>query len=260
MERYSELIELPSQGRLYDGKLPGGEIEIYAMGVEEESMLIGKNNKTEASRALDRLIERCIKTDFPIDELLVSDRFYIFLMIRKISYGSIYDYFVTCPNCGDKVSQHVDIPGSFNVTLLDEGVTEPFYTDLPMCKKRVGFKLLRMKDETDTQMYSRNQRRVSKNSDINHEYLYRIAKHIVSVDDIVDGDLDQKITNISITEALEFVRTLIGRDSSKLKSAIAKNDCGIDLKFDTDCNSCGEEFKTSLEFTAEFFRPESDEV
>ena len=259
MERYSELIELPSQGRLYGDKLPGGEIEIYAMGAEEEAILINKS-KQESSRALDRLIERCIKTDFPSEELLISDRLYIFLMMRKISYSDTYKYRIKCPHCGFSFMHEISIPGSFMVTLLDEGVKEPFYVDLPRCKKRIGFKLLRASDEKDAQMYIRNQNRSNKSSDADPGYLYRLAKHMISIDDIPEEGKEASITSVGIVDALTFVKTMIGMDSSKFKDAIADNDCGIDLRMDVECNSgsCGEEFKATLEFTAEFFRPESD--
>ena len=262
MDRYSDLIELPSQGRLYDGRLPGGEIEIYAMGVKEEALLIGKDNKLEASRALDRLLESCIKTDFPLDDVLMSDRFYILLMIRKISYSPVYTYDIKCPICKARFKHTIEIPGSFSVTLLDDGTKEPFFVDLPLCGKRVGFRLLRSSDEKDTQMYIRNQVRASKDKITNYGYIYRLAKHVISIDDIPENpeeNLDEP-TKVSVNESLRFVEMLRGGDSSKLKDAIAKCDCGLDTTFNAECVDCGEEFKAGFEFTPEFFRPESGEV
>jgi len=265
-----DIIELPSQGLLYDGELREGKVTISPMGTKEESLLVSRKGRSDAHLILDKIIARCLQTSFNLDNMLVADRFYILLMIRNLSYGSNYGYKVKCPECGEKFKKDIRIPDDFTITILDEGVKEPFYADLPRCRKRVGFHLLRVEDEKAVEKYTAHEYRRSQ-QDGDPGYIYRLARHIVSIDDIPEpreGEDEEgesasfTPTEVNLEQALELCETLIGIDSSAFKDAIAKNDCGVNLLIKAECPNpnCGDDFESLLKFTPEFFRPVPAEV
>lgn len=260
MEKPVEIIELPSRGLLYGGKMPGGEITIQPMGAKEESLLVSRKGRADAHMILDKIIGRCVVSDFPLDELLVSDKFYVLLMIRNISYGDEYSWKVTCPECGFKDKYEVRIPRDFTITLLDDGVREPFYVDLPKCGKRIGYRMLRVSDEKEVERYTRHEYRKS-HVEGDPGYIYRLARHITSIDDLPESEeATCPVTEVDISQAMELVENLIGKDLGVFKQALSNSDCGVNLIFDKECNQCGEDFQTLMKFTPDFFRAVPDAV
>lgn len=244
-----EVIELPSQGYFYGDKLPGGEIEIYPMTAEEESIIASKKNSKNAHLILDSVVESCLASKFKVDDLLISDELYILLLLRKVSYSPEYNYEVRCPACGEKFKKKVVIPDEFSVTIPDEGTSEPFKIDLPRSGKTVEFRLLRVKDEKEVRKFTRNAYRKSTQKG-DPGYTYRLARSIVSV----DGE------EVNIKEAHDLVKGLIGEDSSYLKTAYGSADCGVNLDMEVECKYCSFEFDTKLTMNKEFFRPVTPEV
>ena len=96
MANYTEKHVLPSMGLLNEG-LDNGEVVIRNMTTAEEKMLLGSTQD-----AFDNILKACIvePKDLDLDELCSSDKHFLLMKLRIISYGS--DYFVgyKCPSCG----------------------------------------------------------------------------------------------------------------------------------------------------------------
>lgn len=237
-------IQVPSRGHLYGGKFPSGELIISAMTTMEEQLLQSKSS--DKVNILNELCERCIlKMPVSFNELLLPDMFYILLCIRNISYGPVYTFNLTCPECSQKFRKDVTVPNDLEVTgLSEEDDCEPYEIFLPMSQKKVKFSLLRIKNENDIRRFTKNaySKSVVKGDP---SYSYRIASYIQSIDDKEMNPIDK----------LEFVQNLISGDTNVLRNAIEKREFGANLRIDCDCPACGDSSKTMMPFDSEFFRP-----
>ena len=127
--------------------------------------------------------------------------------------------------------------------VFNENDTEPFEVNLPASGKKVALKLLRVADEREILRYAKRSSFGVEDGDPG--YIYRIARHIVSI----DGE------ELPIDQVLNFCEELIGKDSTAIQIELEKHDCGLDLTMHHSCNMCGSEFDEVLPLTAEFFRP-----
>jgi len=246
--RYAYWTWCPSQGHLYNGKFPGGEIVISPMTTMEEKIL--QQAGKDRMEIIDTLIQRCLlKCPVPYDDLLIPDMFYMLMIIRNITYGSTYKFRLECARCSLEYQQQIEIPEGLKLRCLTEkdGV-EPWEITLPRSGDKIQFRLLRVEDESDIRRWSRQayQRSVQVGDPA---YAYRLGTHIVSVNG----------KTVDPLERLEYAEEMIGADSLSLRNAIEKKDFGVRLQLDATCPSCGHESKSRLPFDREFFRPSNGE-
>jgi rRNA maturation protein Nop10 len=236
-------MTLPSYGLMYDGAIPGGTVPYSPMTGKEEMLLAGGRGSV-----LDGILSACLSlpVGFKPSDLLVSDRFFAMLILRSVSYGEDYTFKVQCEDCDSKFKHTVRIPGDFDVKVLSEGVTEPFLVELPHSKKVVSFRLLRGTDELSIQKHTDREFQQNKKVEGDPAYIFRLAKHIVAIDDEEVKD---------IRKAMTFVESLIGKDSVAFRNAIDEVDFGIDTTLKFECPRCGEENETVMPLNSEFFRP-----
>jgi len=99
-------------------------------------MLIYSNEEVE--EALDVLLQSCIvqpedsKKNINVEDLWLMDRFYLLLMLRKATKGSIYNFVYKCPSCNSEKIEAIDlkkikvksIPKGFDFNVkLDDNIT-----------------------------------------------------------------------------------------------------------------------------------------
>lgn len=242
--KYAYWAWVPSQGHLYDGNFPGGEVVLSPMTTGEEKILAQSGK--DRLEIIDTIIRRClVDCPVPFDSLLIPDMFYLLLVIRNITYGACYQFRVECRKCRTNFRHALEIPADLKLRCLDEtDEGEPWHVKLPMCGDEVSFRLLRVKDEYDIRRWSR-QAYESTVQVGDPGYTYRLAKHIVQIN---GRDVDP-------VRKLQFVEDLIGRDSYTLRHAIENREFGATLILDTQCPNCGDEGKSSMPFDRDFFRP-----
>ena len=114
-----------------------------------------------------------------------------------------------------------------------------------MSGRRVGFRLLRGKDEKDIVRWRTKE--LEKNPDQvgDPAFMYQMAKHVVTVDGVPPE-------NFGAT--MDFFEGLIAGDVSAFASAIEDYTSGISTALEATCPQCREVFVTNLAFTVEFFR------
>ena len=110
------VTDLPSRGKFYPG-FQGVEIKPLTF-LDEQKILNAKDGKTDI---VSKLLEKCVD-GVDIDDLLSMDKMYLLMKVREASYGSNYEFNITCPNCSSdiktslKLSEHLnktDIPDDF---------------------------------------------------------------------------------------------------------------------------------------------------
>lgn len=238
---YTERIELPSRGILYED-IPA-EIVIRNITTTEEKMIFGSSNL----KSLDDVMNSCIKEPegLDVDELLTSDKHFILIQLRILTYGSDYNVKNTCEHCGETDTYIVNLLEDMPIDELDEDFEEPFEIELPMSGDTVGLKLLR---GNDLEKVNRKAKRIKKRSigdTGNLTYLLRKAQSIVTV----NGE------ELPSGKKQKYVEGLHGRDSAYISSALESIRVGYDNLIFKNCKHCGGEMEFSLPMNREFFRP-----
>lgn len=233
-------LQVPSRGRFDGESFPEGKVILRPISVPEEKIFL--SSKTQMAVA-DEVLQRCIVSDCPaVGEMLMTDKYFLLLNLRSISYGPEYSFKMKCGACRKEFNHKVELPKGLSMKIATEDDVEPFDIALPISGKTLALRFLRGTDEDAIDTY------VSQLEGINPDdgdpgYEYRLTRHIVTI----DGE------PVDALKKLNFVKSMIGRDSLAMRRGIAEHETGIDFSLELTCPSCRQDIKTSLLLTNEFF-------
>lgn len=247
----AELVEIPSHGFLYkeitndEDIIKRGAIRIRPMTVHEEK-IISTPRLVKSGQALDMIFKNVIKSNVDTKKLLSSDRLFLMLWLRSISYGNIYKFKLQCPNqsCQKRFEYTVDLSNHPVKEFKNENIKEPFVVTLPFSKVTIEYRLPRGEDEEQI---------------IN---MQNKPKNINDADDAIVTRLSSAVIKITFSDGKElppkdksdFIESLIGKDASIFRQDLEKNDCGIENINGIVCPYCEYEFDTTIPLTESFFR------
>lgn len=240
----TEMIELPSQGKVYDltNPLSSGTIEMKYMTAREEDILTNVNLLRQG-KAIEKMLESIIKSPIKYEDLLLGDRNALLIAARILAYGSAYSFEYLDPETENKETIHIDL-NSLNNKEVDYSLynnKNEFKYDLPFSKNAVTFKLLTVADEKAIEAEAKG---LKKANIAVGEITSRLKHQILSV----NGNYEAK-------DVRDFVDNfLIAKDSNPLRSYIASISPDIDLTINFTLSD-GREITQSLPLTAEFFFP-----
>jgi len=239
----SEMIDLPSEGKLYskDSPLKDGKIEIKYMTAKEEDILTSQN-LIKKGVVIDRLIDSLILTEgIKSGDLILGDKNAVMVAARILAYGPEYTCDIPNPDGGTTTQ-------TFNLAdcpfkKLPKGVTEnKFEVTLPISKKKITFKLLSGQEEYQILEELKSSKKLG--TEVLPELTTRLRYTITSV----DGDESQATIN-------NFVMNLLARDSMYLRNQIKNTSPDIELAQEIEIG--GETVKVDIPMTVGFFWPES---
>jgi len=238
---YQEEVQLPSRGKFYDPVIPEGKLLLRPITTDEEKLFLASGSRMAVA---DRVLSACLLTaNVAISDLLMTDKYYLLLNLRALSYGPEYAFAIPCRGCGAKFNHTVVLPTGLNLKIATETDVEPFDVELPVCKQTVSLRFLRGFDEEAVDDYVK-QLSSGAAEQGDPGYAFRLSRHIVKID---GKEVDQ-------LAKLAFVETpLIGRDSLAIRRAIAERETGADLTVEATCPSCRATLSTLLPFSNEFF-------
>ena len=223
MDLYSEKATLPS----------GMEVTIREMTATEEGFLASPKMMKNGS-AFEKILRNCVlDKEVDTDNLLVGDRYFLMLAIRRITFGDDYDFKVRCMTCGQTFQISVNL-AELPVKKLEGDPDATHTITLPRTKKEVTFKLLRGRDEKKIATAMRK----------SPQELIRLSLYLHTV--AIDGD-----DNVSE----KFFETLPGADSLYYRRKIDEVTCGIDTTVEVECPECDNEFEVQLPMNETFFFP-----
>jgi hypothetical protein len=254
-------VRLPSRGTCYPkGSAPAeGTLTLAPMTMVEEAMF--NNAKASGADIVDNILRRCIQESIELNSLLASDKFFLFMMLRAVTYGPEYTFTWTCPTminaretCGSKHNHTVKIPDDFKVKYLADEDKEPFTVRLPDSQRDISFVLLRGYDEPEIEKYTEGieTKRKQGISVVDTTMSYRLSRQIVKV----DGNSTE---NAPREKVMAFINSLSARDSQFLRDKITFYTPGISTDITLVCHDCGSVHEWDLPFTADFFRANNPE-
>lgn len=243
LSQYEE-VQLPSKGRFYDGTNgpSDGIVHIRPMTGEEEQIL-ATPRFVRKGQAINMIFQKCIKENFKVENMLTTDRTYLLLYLRTISYSHSYDVEVKCTECSTKFSTNVDLSSLYvNQCPVDFG---PILEDtLPNSKLKFKYKLSTGRDEQEINEYRERRLKMFGDTATDDTLTYRTAQLIEEIDGITDK-----------MELQILLKSLPINDVSYIRSIINDPPFGVDTNVEINCPSCQAEFSIELPLEANFFFP-----
>ena len=251
----TEIIELPSEGKLYPegNSLSSGKVEMKYMTAKEEDILTSAN-LIQKGVVIDALLRALIVSNgegqsVNYNDLVVGDKNAIMVAARVLGYGADYPVEMTCPACGVKQKQDIDLTTLENKKVDNSSVDANghFTFKLPVSKKTLTFKILTHADEilVEAEAKRMKKKKVGGNG-VTYELTSRFKYMIVAI----DGEEDK--TNIRSFVENEF----LSRDSLAFRQYIEMVSPDVDMTIYFECDSCGHEDSTvQMPMNVQFFWP-----
>jgi hypothetical protein len=217
----------------FDYTLPGQSktVKLRPYGAADlKNMLTFPDEEVE--EALDGLLDACIvktgdlKTDVYVEDLWLQDRFYLLVMLRKITKGTTYRFTYKCPTCQSERILEIDLkkmkiktlPKNFDFDVeLDKNIK---VTLKPLTRKavRLGKELIEGKTSDKPMIKAMDE---------------MMATYAVSIEKITTPDGEYTPPP---EEALEFIRTIPDFMYTKIQDWFTSTDYGIEMKTKMKCD------------------------
>ena len=244
----SEIVELPSKGKLYpDGHpLRAGKIEMKYMTAREEDILTNQSY-IKNGVVLDKLFQALILTKFDYNDLLLCDKNAIMVAARVLGYGKDYPITVTSPYTGEEVEYTVDLTTinerEIDWSKLEDGKNE-FEFELPASKRKVTFSLLTHGMQKKIDAEQKAIKKLKKDAT-----LTTMLKYIITS---IDGDTSDSAIR-------KFVdRELFAIDSRAFRQHVKSVTPDLDLVIEVPDGESGDTFRSSINIGLDFFWPDTE--
>lgn len=241
----TEVIELPSQGKIYDtsNHLSSGSVEMKYMTAKEEDILTNVNLLRQGT-AIDKMMQSLIKSPINYEDLTLGDRNALFISARILAYGKDYSFsYRNSSGEDEKVTVDLQQLKYKDVDLSVFNNSNEIEFLLPYSKNTVTFKVLTVNDDKKIDEEIKGLKKT-----LNQEagqLSMRLKYQILSV----NGDRSTKTIRDFVDKAL------LSRDSLELRKQIAAVTPDIDTTVTFTLKS-GEEVTTDMPMSGEFFFPQ----
>ena len=234
----TEIVDLPSQGKLYpeDHPLAEGKIEMKYMTAKEEDIL-SNQSYIQNGTVIDRLLKSLVVTKFDFNDLLIGDKNAIMVAARVLGYGPEYK-FATLEG-----AHTIDLSTIDNKPLHEDVLNSGknnFPFDLPSSDNQITFKLLTHGDEKKIERELEGLKKINK--DNTPEVSTRLKYVITSI----NGDSDPPTIRKFVDQAL------LARDARALREYISQIQPDVDLTFSPE----GSQYKRTIPISIGFFWPD----
>ena len=243
----TEVIDLPSQGKLYskDSPLAEGKIELKYMTTREEDILMSEN-LIKKGVVIDKLLDPLIVTpNVKQTDLILGDKNAVLVAARILAYGPQYTTKINNPKDQNQQIEHTfdlsqcpfkEISGD----VKHDGNSFDFRT--PIGKTNIKFKILTGGDEALINKDIEQSKKYGVETSISTRLRYSVIE--------VDGDKKQETIN-------SFTQNMLARDSAALRNEIVRVSPDIDMTSEVEIG--GEAVSVSIPLSVEFFWPSSIE-
>jgi len=213
----------------------GAKRTVLEMTANEESVL-RQPEKLRTGRAIEELLLSCVEGSTP-DELMNmsrGDRTSLLLAIRRISYGDIYSFQLSCSQCRSVNSKEVNL-SELGYTKSDPDALRKI--KLPKSGWEVELRELNGADEHKMM----NLMKKTPDEMMAYEIYLCLEKIGGNNRDVV---------------GLDRIKKLVAADCLAIREAVNKLSPGVDTAITGTCNTCQAEFTGNIPITADFFFPD----
>lgn len=244
---HTETIDLPSKGLFYpeDSPLRSGTLDVYFMTAKHEDILTS-TNLIKKGTVIDKLLDSLIATkNVKSSDLLLGDLNALMVAARILGYGKDYKISVTCPACGQNVTQVVDLSELGTKSEPTDVGDGKITITMPLSKAEVVLKFLTRADELaiEKELQSLKKANIGAHGDTTA----RMRGMIYSV----NGDTSK-------TTIWNFVENMLVRDARYLREEYRNNSPDIDFDVHLECECEQSEDKTvRLPIGTDFFWPDT---
>ena len=244
----SEIIDLPSEGKLYSEESPlkDGKIEIKYMTAKEEDILTNQSF-IKNGVVLDKLFRSLIVSPIEYNDLLLCDKNAIMIAARVLGYGKDYECTVTNPESGEDQKVNIDLTQlterDIDWSLIKDNVNE-FSLTLPASKRDVKIKILTQRDQNKIDKETKAMAKLKRNASLTTMLKYVITE--------IDGDAD----NSKIRRFID--NELLAIDSRAIRKHLKLVTPDIDLSIDVPDEETGDTFRSQLNIGVDFFWPDAE--
>lgn len=242
----TEIVELPSRGVFYPESSPlrSGQIEIKYMTAKEEDILTS-SNLIQKGIVLDKLMDSLIVTKgVKSSDLLIGDLNAVMVASRILGYGKDYSIEVSCPKCGEKIEEIVDLTTLKTENEPTDDTKADISIVLPISKATVTLKLLTRADELAMEKENKALKKI--NSESESEATSRLRAMITSV----NGDTNK-------ATIWKFVDNLLVRDARFVREQYKLHVPDVDFNVSLECTCSSDPITMRLPIGVNFFWPDS---
>jgi len=234
----------------FETELPGsGEtIKFKPVSTGQIKKLLTYENETNyvmQEKALDELISSSVLVDgFDIGEILLHDRFFLLVELRKKTKGEYLEYQINCPECNSQSINKINLD-TLPVKKLDTNLK----TIVDLSKGiRVHLRHLKRQDQIDEIKANNFPKNMSQ---LQMAYMFNVLFNANAIDKIetpngVDSDIPFK-------DRVFFVENIPTGELDKIKEKIDEMSFGIDLTMKTKCIHCSYEHEYQVPIQNNFF-------
>jgi len=255
----SEIIDLPSEGKLYPEGHPlkEGKVEVKYMTAKEEDILTTQSYIKDGT-VLDRLFQSLIigngdGTPIKYIDLTTGDKNAVMIAARVLGYGKDYKVEIQDPFSDNKQTETIDLTQFESIDYDGKNQTElhknEFEFELPKSKRKITFMAMTESKERkvkhQVKELERKQRKLKDAT--SRELTTRLKNMILSVDG--EGDT-ATIKNFVDNE-------LFALDSQSLRAYINEVVPDMDLNYEFVSEETGERREMLLPMDVTFFWPSS---
>ena len=243
----SEIIDLPSEGKLYPEGHPlkEGKVEVKYMTAKEEDILTSAN-LIKKGAVLEKLMDSLILTpNVKTSDLLTGDKNAIMIAIRILAYGPEYTTEVTHPSTEEKINHTFNLADCpFKVLPSDVNYSSnSFEFQLPVSKSKVKWKLLTGVD--DDKITAELEAKKKLGSLQTSGITTRLKHLIVEMDGVSDK-----------SELSETIENILSKDSLALRNEISRIAPDVEMTQEVEFPEGGT-VEVDIPLTVNFFWPES---
>ncbi|MDI3548126.1 MAG: hypothetical protein PWR10_1778 [Halanaerobiales bacterium] len=219
---------------LFPGRWEG---QMREMTTGEEDMLLNRRSGRD-TRTINKVLQAClVSPEVNVMDLLIGDRVFAMIQLRRLTYGDEYAFKVTCPRCNNRFEWEENL-GDLKVQYLqDPAWADPehrFTFTLPKSGKTIKWRMMRGKDEQKLALLRR-------------EFPEAIMSSIMAL----------RITEIEGEKMVsrKFLSGLPASDAAAFRGEVESKECGVDTTIAIECLDCGNVFDIDLPIGADFFLP-----
>lgn len=237
-------VQLPSRGKLYQGKLGElqGKVLVYPVTLKTQKSLLVENPR---DFKLSILLDSCTNLkELGIDykNLLIADEYFLFLVIRALTFGAIIDTFIQCFSCNqlNPVSINLD-KVSVKTWENTDDIHEPFTINVDNIQ--ISMRYLRVQDQDELLDMFIDVKKVSAGQVVD-TMIYSLAKRLVAI----NGQTKTQ------QEAYEFFSNLPIPVIMKIDQELEDKACGPDIMYKFTCSKCNNDNLLNIVWGLDFFR------